>query len=431
MALSLIIGKPGSGKTYFAVSKIADFLCDVARYELKNKIRFERNIYTNLLLNIEKINEYCSKHVGESVDLSSHIIFLDDEFFFDVGSDGVRHQKLWWEEIEDGAFIVVDEVHRFIPSGTVKGRSADWIQVFSEYIAQHRHRRQDLLFITQHTDTLHKNVLCFAESACHICNVKTRVIPFLRIPFADFDVVKEAFGIKNQVANVIYGNYLSRSFKFESETTIVLLQSIFALYKSHTMSDEESDRPSLNLSRVGAILWFLRRHFWHLALKLGACAFVLYLVYFVLAEGPSYFSRTLVGSMTPDVKSKSTEAKSVSDVKNRSLPAKSVQRVDEARGGEKAVEHEKEDIRKSWYKDKRVFVFGRDFVVMDIGRVAVGESFERDGLVYVLESVDCRCKKVSFHLLSAEPVRVQAAGQDLGSVFDSVREDSGKGGKTE
>jgi hypothetical protein len=46
----------------------------------------------------------------------------------------------------------------------------------------------DFIFITQHNRNIHKDILAMAEDCYKIINVKSKTLPLLGIPFADFDV---------------------------------------------------------------------------------------------------------------------------------------------------------------------------------------------------------------------------------------------------
>lgn len=390
--LYLIIGKPGSGKSYFAVSKIAENLVDFARYELKEKKAHERSIYTNLQLNNDAINDYVSKQIGQKVDVSHYLHFLGADFFFDT-SGGSSSPRMWWEDIPQGALVVIDEVHEYVPAQGMGGK--DFLQLFTVYISQHRHRGQDLYFITQHTDTIHKNILCMAVGAYHIMNVKSRVLPWLGIPFADIDVVKEAFGIHHQVANVLYGNYLGRSFKKESVSSIVLRPEIYALYNSHQRGGATEDSPSLHLSPIGAIIWFIRRHIVHLSFKIGFVVAVFFIFRSIFTGLPGMVSRSMGGSAV----SKTAEKKEVSP----SVPVPQIERSGPIMNqGVPVPVHPP-------LKDNVIYVYCKDYIITDSGRVNIGETFIKDGKRQTLQKID-----IVYRVVTCEPVieRVPAVSDE-------------------
>ena len=180
--IELIVGKPGSGKSYLAVKQIAEKLVDWANYEARENKPFEMSVYTNLKLNIEACNDYVKKKTGKNIDVSNYINLLDDKFFY---KGGIAVE--WWENIPPYSYIVLDEVHELIPAGGIGGKN--YMEAFTKYISQHRHNGQEITFITQHTDTIHKNILCMATKQKNVVNVKNKTLPFIGIPIKDLDVV--------------------------------------------------------------------------------------------------------------------------------------------------------------------------------------------------------------------------------------------------
>lgn len=374
MSLNLIIGKPGSGKSYFAVSKIAENLCDFARYEKAHCESAEGGFWTNLRLNLEECNKYVKSNTGIDFDSEKYLHCLEDSFFY--ADDGTTPRE-WWLDIPIKQTVVVDEVHQYIPAhGT---GSKEFMERLTKYMSQHRHYQHEIWMITQHTDAIHKNVLCMAEGAYHITNVKTRVIPFLGIPFADIDVVKEAWGIKQQIANITYGNYVGRSFKKESLTSMILKPEIYRLYVSHMhIKDAQGDSASLHLSRFGSIVWFLRRHFLQLGFKAGVVVGVAFAIRYMLTQAPEILSETLAGGMveeqrsTPDVTCGTGDVSRIANV-------------------------EKTDSQPLTVVTSGISVYGKNFIVTSAGRrVEIGGTFDYFGekskllsVDFVRRSVDC------------------------------------------
>lgn len=368
MAISLIIGKPGSGKSYYAVSKIADQLCDFARYEQRNQQPAEGGFWTNLHLNFEECDKYVKNNTSIKFDSSRYLHLLEDSFFYE--EDG-KTPREWWEDIPIEQTIVIDEVHQYIPSHGTGDRN--YMERFTKYISQHRHYKHEIWLITQHTDTIHKNILCMAESAYHVTNVKTRIIPFLGIPFADLDVVKEAWGCRRQIANIIFGNYLGRSFKKESLFSIVLKPEIYALYVSHMYTKgAEGDKASLHLGRFQSIIWLLRRHFFQLSVKAFICVITFYSIRYLLSDAPNVLSKSLVPALK--------------ESQDKNLTSSSSEALDRLRSDSVIKRTPREGPET--VKFSGVYVYGKDFIITERGRVEPGENFFYYGEKKKLLSVD-------------------------------------------
>lgn len=260
MTLYAIHGKPGSGKSCYCVSLIVKQLSDWAVYDRDNDEPYPRILYTNIPLYVEKINEYLSKELGFKVDVSSHIEVLNDFFFRDEKGE----YKKWWEEFPDGAYIVIDEVHHYLPASIKKKKGGgDYADEFTNYVSMHRHRQHDIILLSQHIDNVSVEVKKQIQTIYEVLNVKNQTIgifPFT-VSMADVDVVREAWGFPVQLAHIKKGVCESRSVKYEKEfQAFILTPSLFSLYRSHTKSDEALDRPSLKLGKVGSVVWFARRY---------------------------------------------------------------------------------------------------------------------------------------------------------------------------
>jgi len=90
LLLSIIAGKPGSGKSYHMTMLLVDMLTDWARYELKHGEPFDSSIWINIKMLEEGLNELVSKRVGQEVDVWKYIHYCDDSFFNDPEC------TFWW-----------------------------------------------------------------------------------------------------------------------------------------------------------------------------------------------------------------------------------------------------------------------------------------------------------------------------------------------
>lgn len=261
MTLKAIHGKPRSGKTCYCVSLIMNMLSDWAEFERREDKPFPRRLVTNIPLHVEAINERLSKDLGFEVDLTDRIVLLNSDFFFDPYETG-RYRE-WWESFETGDFIVIDEVHHYLPaSARYKRDGMDYCDKFTQYVSMHGHRQHDLILLTQHIDNVNVEVKKQIETIYEVLNVKSQKLRFpLSIPMEDIDVVREAWGCPQQLAHIRRGVCESRRVVYDKAFEIfVLTPSLFSLYRSHTMSGESLDRPSLKLGRWGSLRWFAWRH---------------------------------------------------------------------------------------------------------------------------------------------------------------------------
>lgn len=149
MSSRAISGKPGGGKSYYAVILIID--------ELRSG---DRPIVTNLPLNLQALQDYFSETLEIDVDVFSRVTLLAWEDFKDFWryrgngfiapdvtpaefSAGIRPD--WAKFPKNGVFYVLDEVHEHL-------NSRQWATtgpLLLFYIMKHRHLGDDVLWITQ------------------------------------------------------------------------------------------------------------------------------------------------------------------------------------------------------------------------------------------------------------------------------------------
>lgn len=268
--LNIITGKPGSGKSYFAVKKIVEQLTDCLEFERREGTPHQRKIYTNISLNIDEFIRYF-----QTSEVKKYLYVLDADFFWSTTFSGSKQLCKWWEKFDNNSLIVIDEVQYFLGSGGGVESVNDYQKEFELYISTHRHKGQDLFFITQHQDNILKSCLSMAEGLYRVDNIKSRVIPLIGIPLSDFGVLKRAWGYDQQYALVTFGQLIGRAFKTDFVERVLLDSSIYRLYQTHN-KDVNNDRPDLKLSKLGAIFWLIKKHWFHLSVK----ALIFYLFIF-------------------------------------------------------------------------------------------------------------------------------------------------------
>jgi hypothetical protein len=258
--LKFIHGKPGSGKSCYVVALIYAMLLDWARYKIKHGETYPRILFTNIPLNIDTINEALSKELCTEIDLSDQIELLDDSFFFDKHGE----YRDWWTDFPDKAYLVIDEVHHYLPS-SVKRQSQGqrYADKFTQFVSTHRHKQMDVILMSQHIDKVSSEAKKDIQEIFEVLNVKSTkigIFPFT-VPMEDVDVVREAWGFPVQMAHIKRGVMEAKKVRYDKNFDVFILTPfLFRLYRSHTMSDEAFDRPSLRLGRIGSLVWFARRH---------------------------------------------------------------------------------------------------------------------------------------------------------------------------
>ncbi len=274
MTVQAITGLPGSGKSCYAMKLMYDKFLDWARYEKKHGRAFERKLYTNIPLRVEAINETASKELGHEVDLSRQIVPLEESFFVQDGEPWA-----WWESFDSGSFVIIDEVQNLLPAQQNSDKNAKSLRKsFMQYVSMHRHKQQDLIFMSQAIANVSTDIRKMIAVIYDVINIKdTKFGPFwpYQIPMSDIDVVKEAWGFSQQFAHIKRGRQEGGRFVYDKNCEMFLMTPfLFKMYKSHTKSDESTDRPSLKLGKIGSLLWLIRRH----GLRIGMATIILSVV---------------------------------------------------------------------------------------------------------------------------------------------------------
>jgi hypothetical protein len=316
MSVRVIHGKPGSGKTCYCVSLLIKEFSDWINYEQRVGEVFPRLLYTNIPLNVEAINQYLVKTLFiKDVDVGKYIKLLDgsffsgqfseSEYFPDVRNGDKSYSELteversyWWYRFPTKSLIVIDEVHHYLPSGRVTGDELKGQKEFMNYISTHRHREQDLILLTQHVGNISYEIKKQVEIINEVVNIKNAKIGFFpfTLPMSDIDVVRQAWGVPQQLAHVKRGVCEATRILYDKDPEIfVLTVELFQLYQSHTMSSEALDRPSLNLSKFGSLFWLFRRHVFRIGFWGVVSVFLIWVFYSFFCSFPSIIMSSLEG----------------------------------------------------------------------------------------------------------------------------------------
>ncbi|MBQ5790258.1 MAG: hypothetical protein IIW01_08205 [Thermoguttaceae bacterium] len=284
MTIKIIYGKPGSGKSYHAVKVMAEILCDWARVERKKGERYPQRLYTNLPINRDAMKAYVEKEIGFEFDVDYYLVSLDDTFFrrpeyqldnrgCKIMVDGKPVVSYWWNDLPDDLLIVIDEIHRFLGKEYAYVRPLEESAALRDYMGMHRHHRHDWILLTQDKGQIARDVLRMSEQAIHVFNAKSMTLGFpISIPGEDIETLLKGFGVTRQLYRVRVGTYSGNRVVFDGTTSaFVMTPEIFALYTSNTLAaskvDIVGDRALPFDGKIGAVLWFAKRHVPHLAFK--------------------------------------------------------------------------------------------------------------------------------------------------------------------
>lgn len=179
MAIRLITGNPGAGKTVYAVSKVIKAIVG-QRVTLESGETVERRIVVagirGLILAHERLPH---KLTGETV-LSEEV----DRYnaLMPGSTDQPAHQRLpgsppvegvpalvqtWWLWCKPGDLIVVDEVQFLAPRGTMGRKPPYWVQA----LEVHRHYGVDFVVITQHPQLIDPTIRALVGHHEHVRSI--------------------------------------------------------------------------------------------------------------------------------------------------------------------------------------------------------------------------------------------------------------------
>lgn len=302
MTLQVIQGLPGSGKSCYAIDRAVKMLFDWAVYKYEKEKPYPRTLYTNIPIDIGAMNEHLTEQLGKEdyeVDLSDQIVILDNPFFYDENGDYTD----WWSKFDVGAFIIIDEVHHYLPASIKRQKGGQkYADKFKDYISMHRHEQHDIILLSQHIRNVSTEVRKMVQDVYNVINIKNVTIgrwPFT-LPMSDVDVVRESWGFPQQLAHISHGMCHGERVTYDKHAEVFLLTpTLFRLYQSHTKSSEAMDRPSLKMSRWKSIAWLMRRNGFRLGFWTMAALAVLFGFFNLISKGPGVIQKTLTGGLKP------------------------------------------------------------------------------------------------------------------------------------
>jgi hypothetical protein len=382
---------------------LVETLSDWCRKELRTGKRHPSIVHTNITYKKEGLNRAVSSRVGKNVDAYKYIDYRSPQSFEGGGR--------FWDTFEDGSLIIIDEVHKCL-SSDMDYASMDLEKDMIRWLSTHRHQQQHVYLLTQHTDQAVKSILGVADELMEVVNLKSLVLPFpISIKMSDVYVVMEAFGIQNQYYQVNMGNYRGKAVNWGGMSErCVMVQEIFDVYQSHASGKTAHDSPPLDLSPVEGVMWFARRHAWHLVIKVGL---VLGLVIGFPMILTNVVSATVSGSTAATAIKSNSESPSPASPPSPPVftpPARAG--AAERTGGTERVETKGEREEKptpalsaSAKEERKVVMNFNEGVIFNDGtKIKIGEAVEIGGKTETLALSCTRCGVVAFE--SGKKVRL-------------------------
>ncbi|MBM5031562.1 DUF2075 domain-containing protein [Vibrio parahaemolyticus] len=198
MAVFMVYGVPGSGKSAWTVENIV----------LKNLIKKERKVITNLSLNVPYLTE-----IKEVEPELIRIVHSEKGDFSDTFLKVEDYQDSWRNDKGQAPVIIVDEAHFSLN----KQRKKDEVLEIENFFSTHRQAGYDIYLITQDYNRIPKDILGFVDTYYEVTKQR--------------QMGKSAF--------TVYVRDSSR--KLIGNKTRNYNKEIFKCYKSHLLSNSNVD----------------------------------------------------------------------------------------------------------------------------------------------------------------------------------------------
>jgi zona occludens toxin (predicted ATPase) len=238
--ITFITGVPGSGKTYFAVTMIYDFILS---HQKKNNLSFAEACKTaKILHNIDgmslgtNINEHCAEK-----DISLDVIFSRD-----------FHEK---NDFFRGWFFVIDECQMLFPYNyKVKG--------VQEFFQMHRHFGIDVTLLSQGQKLVSPSIVLLAESQFKAVSDIANPLPgfFMYRRMVGWESVGRTFRRKKQKVFDLYktADFDQKKVRKKSRPMMMLffvgfLLILLVIYLMSTFRDGWGEQPNKNVSSVSGV----------------------------------------------------------------------------------------------------------------------------------------------------------------------------------
>lgn len=229
MSVKLLLGRPGSGKSYESV----------VHYVLP-ALKKKRTVVTNLSLNLSALAAYDPSY-------PDYVVLVHDQptrAAFSSLDDYTQYTDKRNVDTLEGVLFVIDEAHKSVPSG-----NQNTSQAVIKWFAEHRHSGSDVVLITQDSRKLHRHILSLVDDVI-VCT-KNRVFG-------------STSSYRRRIKDGIGGDYLGDAVVRKYN------KKFFAFYQSYT----QGGKKEVDISRVPTV--FSNPIFIVMALVLCVAGYLLY-----------------------------------------------------------------------------------------------------------------------------------------------------------
>lgn len=147
MALNIIVGRPGSGKSYESVV-----------YHVIPALKDGRKVITNLPLNLAHFESVYGEDILDLIEVVEDTFNKENGVIKALSRPGDYTSDEWRNEKGQGALFVIDECHFQFPKAGRGKKSHESLLDCLEYFSMHRHYGHDVLFMTQSLGKLNKDI---------------------------------------------------------------------------------------------------------------------------------------------------------------------------------------------------------------------------------------------------------------------------------
>lgn len=391
--ITLTTGVPGAGKTYVRAARflVDDFLVN------SNGIHI-----SNFPLNIDAIAEtvygkfHCGGKISRFFNIKRNKITLDDiKNRIEIIPDIVLQSWKWgrsgpWDYFRGRdlryCHIAIDEIHNFISLNS----SLEVEKLWDDWLGELRHKGCTFEGLTQDITLVNSVLVGRASIRYEIVPGETLRDWFFKIPLGDWYELKASLtGFYHKTVFEVEKRKSDRRFVTNYVRRFLILPEYFKFYNSFSSSlsekadgvDDENRAPLYEYqkrSRLGLLLWFVRRNFFSLFVRFSVIFFIFWLLFL---GGLSFFMNKIISICTKattislEKKVSSSDAVSVKDNSSLVVPASEsdLQKLKSDRELEKKrLEEEKkkkaDEERLRFEKDYRISFLTKDYVIFANGK---------------------------------------------------------------